>query len=64
MSRNLVLALALLAGTDGPAVAEGTHTVNAWGARFEVPDAPAGGAVVAPASYDNLAPLVRSMPRL
>ncbi|AWN42297.1 hypothetical protein [Methylobacterium durans] len=64
MTRNLVFALALLAGTAGPALAEGTHTINAWGARFEVPNAPVSGpAIGAPSSYDNLVPVARSVPR-
>jgi hypothetical protein len=41
MTKKFFVSLALLAGMVTPALAEGTHTIQAWGSNFEVPNEPA-----------------------
>jgi hypothetical protein len=38
MTRKYFVSFALLAAMVTPAVAAGTHTINVWGAQFEIPD--------------------------
>lgn len=60
MLYRLIFAAAILAATDGSALAQKTHTIDVWGARIEVPNDGPGGLFAGGATSPGAAETVTS----